>query len=83
MGENKKKNTEKYESRIEEDDLEDLPLYMGLVMKKRECLMCGEMFDSRSAGNRRCPACTRVSNIYLNGKNEKIRVHLPNLEMAD
>ena len=83
MGGNKKGKRKKYKFTIEEEDIEVLPLYMGLVKKKRECLMCSKMFDSRSAGNRRCPACTRLSKIYLNGRNEKRRVHLPGREMAD
>ncbi len=31
------------------------------VMKKRKCLMCGKMFNSKSKGNRRCQGCSKIA----------------------
>ncbi len=35
---------------------------------KRSCLMCGKMFNSKSAGNRRCHVCSRSSSTYSGGQ---------------
>jgi len=35
-------------------------LHIGDKKKQRRCLMCGTMFNSRSAGNRRCGKCSRL-----------------------
>lgn len=43
-----------------------LPPFARNVRKKRSCLMCGEMFDSKGAYNRRCPKCTRL--VELGGR---------------
>ncbi len=32
-------------------------IYYRNLQRKRSCLMCGKMFDSKSPGNRRCPRC--------------------------
>ncbi len=32
-------------------------------IKKRSCLMCGKMFNSKSIGNRRCPRCSTIIKI--------------------
>ncbi len=31
--------------------------------KKRECLMCGKMFNSNSKGNRRCQRCSTIVKV--------------------
>jgi len=47
------------------DLMEDLTEVMPILIRKntkmqRSCLMCGKMFKSKGAFNRRCPKCSRV-----------------------
>jgi len=46
--------------------------------KKRACLMCGKMFNSKSKGNRRCQRCSTVVKIQ-NAENMSSHIYkLPN-----
>ena len=41
--------------------------------KRRECLRCGKMFNSKSKGNRRCQRCSNIVNLQ---KAENMSSHI-------
>lgn len=41
--------------------------YLKSIKKKRTCLMCGKIFNSKSASNRRCPKCQKLANSRVEG----------------
>ncbi len=41
--------------------------YLKSVRKKRTCLMCGKIFNSKSSSNRRCLKCQRLANARVEG----------------
>lgn len=67
-----KKN--KYERKPKGEENNLLPDNIRNAKKKRECLMCGKMFNSKGVGNRRCPICTRHSGSKTSTIN---KIHLP------
>ncbi|MGR3179268.1 MAG: hypothetical protein ACUZ8E_14540 [Candidatus Anammoxibacter sp.] len=46
--------------RFDNDGIDTLELPGKDVRKKRSCLMCGQIFNSKSSGNRRCLHCDRL-----------------------
>jgi len=67
-------------NKTEFDNLNNLFINLREVKKKRSCLMCGKMFDSVSAGNRRCSKCARVAGIRIKsgfGVNRMFKVLCP------
>lgn len=42
--------------------------------KKRRCLMCGIMFDSTSAGNRRCHKCSKSPGLRIKSRTQSNRI---------
>lgn len=69
-----KNKRNKYERKPKGEENNLLPDYIRNAAKKRECLMCGEMFNSKCVGNRRCPVCARHSNSQTSKIN---KTHLP------
>ncbi|MGR3318075.1 MAG: hypothetical protein ACUZ8O_06305 [Candidatus Anammoxibacter sp.] len=60
------KRGKRSKAKFRDEDITVLPEYTN-VKKKRSCLMCGEIFDSKGVYNRRCPKCDRLIELKVNG----------------
>lgn len=52
-----------------------LPFFAKSIKKKRVCLMCGKIFNSAGAYNRRCSKCERLLKIRKSDKNNETPVY--------
>lgn len=57
-------NSGKKRKTCNEDEADFMPVYAKGVVKNRQCLMCGKMFKSKGAFNRRCSKCSRLLSIH-------------------
>ncbi|MGR3179317.1 MAG: hypothetical protein ACUZ8E_14805 [Candidatus Anammoxibacter sp.] len=62
----KLKSGKRRKVKFRDKEITALPEYTN-IKKKRSCLMCCEMFDSKGMYNRRCPRCTRLIELNLSG----------------
>ncbi len=80
---------ERRENRLEENNVDYLNYELARpkeVRKKRTCLMCGSMFNSKSASNRRCPKCYRVIDLrarYGYGNERVYKLAMPSTRKYD